>query len=856
VLEDLGSSNGTFVNGYRITSCQVDPQSLIALGGFQTALGQLLALAPQGGTVPTAPGPQRRSNPPEAEGPIQEFTVGSRMLTLGRDERSDIPILEPRVSAHHARVFRNAGRLILEDAGSANGTFVNGERIAWKILTAEDVVQVGSRRMRFTRPARTWPEAQPARIDVRNVSVDVVDRETRQPLRIVDDLSFTALPGELVALMGPSGSGKTTLLMALAGLSRPTLGTVELNRRSLYSTSGDFAPGFSALIGYAPQDDIVHDLLTVEEAVRYSAKLRCSSRVGSSELEQRVTRALQDVGLEHKRRTRIGSPTSKSLSGGQRKRVNIAMELVTDPTVLLLDEPTSGLSSKDAADLVDLLRRLADGGKTIILTLHQPSYPMFVQIDQLVLLEQGRLAYFGPTAIDSFDFFQVRDRQAGALLDEIPVEGVPVWPLRFRESDNYRRAVLARQELPIDPNTAGSPPPTRGALSALWVLLGRGLLLKARDKYFWIVAVLVPLVVALLFALVLGAQLGRDPCPTTEEHTRAGVEHSYLLVLTIMACFFGALSSSLEILRERAVLARERRSGLGLLPYLASKAWLFVIPALTHPLASLSVLELWGGALEGEFIRHYLVLVPGFFAAACAGLCISATVGSAEGVIGLSVSYAIIQTVFSVFAPLSVTVGQDAHHEFLRWAAAPTTARWTLSGLVAQSDLCRPSAKEGQEEEEREDERTSKDQQEATPVVASAEPATELKPDLPPGELTAPSSSQSSDPKHAPLLPELPAAKTPADPRLGARAGAMSLSPRGVGQCQPEDQCEQYACMKDQLFMERCQKNYYLDHGIPEAAKSSERTDPLHLVSSVLMNSLLALVALVGAGLLLRRKGS
>jgi hypothetical protein len=375
-------------------------------------------------------------------------------------------------------------------------------------------------------------------------------------------------------------------------------------------------------------------------------------------------------------------------------------------------------------------------------------------------------------------------------------------------------------------------------------------LLKARDKYFWIVAVLVPLVVAGLFALVLGAQLGSDPCTTTEEHTRAGVEHSYLLVLTIMACFFGALSSSLEILRERAVLARERRSGLGLLPYLASKAWLFVIPALTHPLASLSVLHLAGGALEGELVRHYLVLVPGFFAAACAGLCISAAVGSAEGVIGLSVSYAIIQTVFSVFAPLSITVGQDAHHEFLRWAAAPITARWTLSGLVSQSDLCRPWADEGKE-----DEVPAQGPKEPARTVATERRPTELKPDLPAGELTAASGSQSSDPKHAPLLPELNLpANPPQDPPLGARAEASMLPSGGPSQCKPQDPCQPDVCMKDQFFSERCRKNYYLDHGISDAEKSSERTDPLHLVSSVGMNSLLALVALVGAGLLLRRK--
>jgi ABC-type multidrug transport system ATPase subunit/pSer/pThr/pTyr-binding forkhead associated (FHA) protein len=837
LLEDLKSSNGTFVDGQRIGTTQIDQRSRITLGNYQTTLEQLLGLVSPDASSPTGPGTVQRTGPPESTGPVEEYPVEGRMLILGRDERCDIQIKEARVSGRHARVFRNAGRLVIEDIGSANGTFVNGERIAWKVLTADDVVQVGSRRMRFARAERPPIEAQPARIDVRNVTVDVIDHETKQPLRILDDISFTALPGELVGLMGPSGSGKTTLLMALAGLGRPNLGSVELNGRSLYSASGEFARGLSSLVGYAPQDDIVHDLLTVEEAVRYSAKLRCSPSVSSLELERRVTRALQDVGLEHKRRTRIGSTTSKSLSGGQRKRVNIAMELVTDPPVLLLDEPTSGLSSKDATDLVDLLRRLADGGRTIILTLHQPSYPMFVQIDQLVLLEQGRLAYFGPTAIDSFDFFQVKDRQAGALLDEIPVEGYPVWPFRFRDSDNFRRSVLVRQQLPIDPAMVTAAPRTRGSLFALFTLLQRGLLLKARDMFFWIVAVLVPLVVASLFAVVLRAQLGGDDCPTTEEHIRAGVEHSYLLVLTIMACFFGALSSSLEIVRERAVLARERRNGLGLLPYLCSKALLFVIPALTHPFCSLAVLHALGGALEGNIVRHFAVLAPGFFAAACAGLCISASVGSAEGVIGLAVSYAIVQTVFSVFAPLSVTVGKNASHEYLRWAAAPVTARWTLAGLVTQSDLCRPAAEEGQPEDRR--------QPNAEPALRS--PITNLEPEAVSLEQPRVPQPSTSD---APLLPELPAPPAAVESRS---ASAPPLAPTPAG-CKPKEHCGDDVCLRNDLFRERCQKSYYLDHGVVDAETEADRTDLGYLVSSVFVNSFLAFAALVAAGVLLRRK--
>ena len=862
LIEDLASTNGVFVNGQRVSTCHVDQNSQIGFGSVHTTLGALLAAAQRAAEgmqqlpqVPSAEsaGLPRRSGPPDPEGPIEEYEVGPRMLMIGRDEQCDIPIAESRVSTRHARVFKNAGRLIVEDAGSANGTFANGERIAWKVLTAEDVVQVGTKRMRFGRGARSAPEAPPARLDVRNVTVDVTDRETGRPLRIVDDVSFTVLPGELVAIMGPSGSGKTTLLMALAGLSRPSLGSVEVNGRSIYTSFGKLASGFSSIVGYAPQDDIVHELLTVEEAVRYSARLRCSPAVSANDIEQRVTRALRDVGLEQKRRTRIGSPESKSLSGGQRKRVNIAMELVTDPPVLLLDEPTSGLSSKDAADLVDLLRRLADGGRTILLTLHQPSYPMFVQIDQLVLLEQGRLAYFGPTAVDSFDFFQVKDRQAGALLDEIPVEGPPLWPYRFQQSENYKRSVLARQQLPIDPSAVGSLPRTRGALSNLLTLLRRGLKLKSRDRYFWVVAFLVPLIVAGLFSIVLGAQLGTDDCPTTEEHTRAGVEHSYLVVLTIMACFFGALSSSLEILRERAVLERERRSGLSLLSYLASKALLFVIPALTHPLASLTVLHLAGGALEGAFWREYVVLVPAFFAAAAAGLCISASVRSAEGVIGLAVSYAIVQTVFSAFAPLSVTVGDDPTATYLRWAAAPVTARWTLSGLVTGSDLCLPLADEGAAEED--DDEGKDDEAEVDTDGADKEKADELRDrvdDEEPATVLQPDSNPTQPTGDGTLLgPSSPPA-SPAPMPTPASAATMQL-PK-MKQCDVEPGCDDDVCMRDDLFMERCKQKFYLDHGLREADKGRDRTAPAHLLSSVFVNAILALCALVGAGLFLKRK--
>ena len=793
VLEDLGSTNGTFIDGVRIKTCAVTSASRVAFGSFQTDLDSLLrsvsqaqpqrppVASPQAVQAsPAVQAPRAVQAPPAVQAPLVApqsadlVKVGANMLIIGRDTECDLCIPDSRVSGRHARVFRNCGRIVIEDIGSANGTFIKGERISWWVLRPDDVVQIGGRAFRFERDGA--PVAQTvagARIDLRDVCIDVTDHATKQPLRIIHNVAFTALPGEIVGVMGPSGSGKTTLLWALAGINAPTVGEVLLDGASLHSGAGTIREDFAPLVGFAPQDDIVHELLTVEEAVRYSARLRCPTSVSGGEIEQRVMKAIADVGLSHKRHTRVGSTTTKSLSGGQRKRVSIAMELVTDPPLLLLDEPTSGLSSRDAADLMTLLRRLADEGRTVILTIHQPSYPMFVQMDQVVLLDAGRLAYFGPSAVDIFEFFDVRERQAGAVFDRL-AEGEekkmnPTWPQRYGASKLFARSVQGRaQSL-----TAFAPPHRpaanlRGGLSTLALLVQRGLLMKARDKFFWVVAMIVPLLASSLITMVIKTQLESG---NTWSLLRASVEHTYLVVLTIMVCFFGSLSTSLEILYERAVFGRERRSGLGVIPYVGSKAVMYFIPAVLHPAVSLGVFLAFGGAIEGNFASYYVVLVPSFFAAAAAGLCLSAVMRSAEGVVGFAVAYSIVQTVFSAFAPLHVSHGEKASSKWLEWVATPVTGRWTLSGLVAQSDIC----VEGNKAED-------------NAAVDSSKP-----------------------PEAQPVL-------------------------------QPTADCE---------------RGYYEDHGVFPADSSEARVRSKYLGRSVAANSILAAAALIATGLVLRsRKGS
>ncbi|MSP93340.1 MAG: ATP-binding cassette domain-containing protein, partial [Myxococcales bacterium] len=472
-VHDLGSSNGTHVDGFRVTQCEVTLDSRLGLGSWQSTVRAVLdrrrGPRPAAAAEPVPPRPAHTAPPqpgfgariatgPQpatpAVGPAREVAVGERMVVLGRNADSDVVIAEPAVSAPHARVFRSGGRLVLEDLGSRNGTHVRSADGTWEsyrhcVLHQGDVVRIGSQQFRFVRaPGREAPAAG-ARLDVADLDVIVNDRRSGLPLQLLHAVSFTVLPGEVVGILGPSGSGKTTLLNVLAGFDHPARGTVRIQGAPLFQPDGAVDAGIGALVGHAPQFDVVHGLLTVEEAVRASARLRGTAHWSDSEIDARVTQALRDVGLEARRDVRLGTDTEKTLSGGQRKRVNIAMELVLDPPVLLLDEPTSGLSSHDTAELMRLLRRLADAGRTVVLTIHQPSYSAFVQMDQALILEEGgHVAWFGPTAIDVFEQYNVTDREPEALLERMarkarPSEPGP-WALKYAGSEARKRFVEGR----------------------------------------------------------------------------------------------------------------------------------------------------------------------------------------------------------------------------------------------------------------------------------------------------------------------------------------------------------------------------------------------------------------------------
>ena len=394
VLEDLGSTNGTSLTraSNRISRAEVQPDDHVFFGSLKLQVSRLLD--------------SKKLVLGDANQEQIHFTGGE--MILGRDPACSYPLPFPQISWRHVRLTRSDRGVEVEDLGSRNGTFVDGIRISGRVLLKPGgEIALGSFRFRLLDAAGTLGKRTYAG-NVTISAVDVVVEIHRGGIhkRLLDPVSLTVFPSELVALMGPAGAGKTTLLKALNGYTVPNAGQVLFNGEDLYANQEQFR----LQVGYVPQDDILHSQLTVREALYYTAKLRTDLR--DDEIQARIGTVLSELNIDDIADRLIGSPERKVISGGQRKRVNIAMELLSDPSVLFLDEPTSGLSSYDAAQVVQLLRRLADGGKTVICTIHQPSVDIFKDFDSLMMVARdkgdnaGMLVYFGPAYPESIVFFK------------------------------------------------------------------------------------------------------------------------------------------------------------------------------------------------------------------------------------------------------------------------------------------------------------------------------------------------------------------------------------------------------------------------------------------------------------------
>lgn len=621
IIEDLNSANGTALNRIdnKIRRSVLDPADEIYLGSFKISAGRIL----------------RERKLIQGEGEFERIRFQGNRMVLGRDPASGHPLNYPMISWRHAALDRTAEGVYVEDLGSRNGTYVNGVRISSRTLVRSgDEIGLGS--FRFT----LLEDGALAKREYRgNVTIEVNAATIDAPdgHRLLDAVSLSIFPAELVALMGPAGAGKTTFLKAVNGYSAPAAGSVLFNGSDLYR----FYDRFRQQMSYVPQDDIVHAELTVREALYFTAKLRTD--LTDPEIEQRIDAVLNSLGIQDKKNTIIGSQEKRVLSGGQRKRVNIAMELIAEAPVIFLDEPTSGLSSYDAENVVHVLKKLSCEGTTIVTTIHQPSLDIFKLFDDLIMISRdrggtGALAYFGPAYPDSIEFFNPSLRKSTSelspemLLSGLAQKPTSEWAAAYEQSRYKQLFVTDRSgKLPSPPQgeTQGS---SRGfGFGQWWTLVRRNVLLKARDRAQSIIL----LAQAPLFGVLLGAVFGSLRYSVAADWDKVARSTGALeFLMVIAAVWFGCNNVARDIVGEWSIFQRERMVSLKLPSYLFSKLTIAAILCLFQCATLLGIVTLVCH-LQGSFLDVLAVLYLSSLVGAAVGLCVSARASTTEAAIAM-----------------------------------------------------------------------------------------------------------------------------------------------------------------------------------------------------------------------------
>ena len=543
------SRNGSWIDGRRVDRASIRGSVLVRLGSDGDAASALLSLRPGTGS-PSAPTTRHPSRQGKLSA-VHDLRAVPSTLAIGRGEGNDVVIADLLASRRHAELVRDGGRWVLVDLGAANGTFVNGQRIRRQAIGPEDVVGIGHALLHLEGD-RLVEHVDSGEIGFRAEGLVV---RTPKGKQLLDGVGFSLESRSLLAVVGPSGAGKSTLLKALTGFRPADEGRVEYAGRDLYADYDELRQR----IGLVPQDDILHPQLTVRRALRYSAALRFPDDVGVADRAARVEEVIGELGLSGQADQAI-----HSLSGGQRKRTSVALELLTRPSLLFLDEPTSGLDPGLDKSVMRTLRGLADDGRTVVVVTH--SVANLDVCDRLLLLAPGgTVAFFGPPqealahfgCTDFADVFLALQREPDAD-----------WSGRFRSSPPWARYVGRAPTAPSNLGPKPGAPRLRSALHQFGVLTRRYVAVVAADRQYLAFMAALPLVLS-----VLAHALPGDAGLSMAEQSRgaAGAPNSVWLVLVLGAALMGSAASVRELVKEREIYRRERAIGLSRSAYLASK---------------------------------------------------------------------------------------------------------------------------------------------------------------------------------------------------------------------------------------------------------------------------------------------
>jgi ABC-type multidrug transport system ATPase subunit len=688
VATDNASTNGMFVDRQRVSSLAIRDGDTVTIGepdGPRVAFE--LGRHRESADVP----PDDRTTIPtkrDADDQTEAFNLVTSLVrvlrpgvpaatppgstSIGREVDNDIVIPDLLASRHHARLVPMPQGLQIQDC-SSNGTFVNGQRVKHAYLRENDVITIANVDMVFVNGAlvrRTEPAATSGGLDVRDVSLTIAGNRT-----LLHHISFSAKPATLTAVIGPSGSGKSTLLNVIAGAMRPGGGAVSFDGHDIHA---EYA-SLHNRIGMVPQDDVVHRQLTVSQALGYAAELRMSPDATKGERQWVVRQVLEELEMTPHADTRV-----ENLSGGQRKRASVALELLTGPSLLILDEPTTGLDPALDQLVMRMLRQLADAGRTVVVVTHSLAY--LDVCDQVLLLAPG-----GKTA-----FYGAPDELAAAM-------GTSDWADIFTEidadPDAAHRRFLERAERPIEPDgddaaehPAAVGKPSRARLwRQFWTICRRQVRLIRADRGYFVFLVLLPFLLGLLPLAVAGdtgfAKAVLDSAAPNEPK-------QIVVLLNLGAIFMGTALTIRDLVGERIIFRREQAAGLSASAYLAAKIAVFGAAAVIQSAILVLIVTaptigkgppLGAVVLGSPRSELFVDIAATCVAAAILGLLVSALAHNNNQVLPLMVVTVMTQLVFAGgFIPVT---GRplDPISWFLpaRWGLGATASTVDLTNTVA-----------------------------------------------------------------------------------------------------------------------------------------------------------------------------
>ena len=680
LITDLNSTNGTLLNNRPLPSnkpADLHNNAIIRIGDdtFGISLGMTFV----------NPGEAAPADGFAVAGATQ-FMKAEKPITIGRTPESDIQLDAPDVSRQHATIIKREQAYLLSDLGSRNGTFVNEQLINKSTELHEgDIIRIGAFLLTFQDGQVTPYQSNGMRMDVSNLSKEVGIRNGK--LRILDGINLSVLPREFVAIVGGSGAGKTTLLNALVGI-RPGDGNVQLNGHDFYKEYEHFR----AQLGYVPQNDILHMTLTVEKALGYTARLRLPASVDKAERERRIAAVLDTVSMntETIRKTRIGN-----LSGGQRKRVSIAAELLADPKLIYLDEATSGLDPGLEKKMMHTLRRMADEGRTVMLITHATDN--IVQTDHVAFVSQGRLVFFGPSK-EALEFFEVED--FADIYEKIERNGEQ-WRQTFEQTkpEAFQKYVQTRQA-----NALALPkrelPKIKFGLGDFFlqmlVLIQRSLNGLFSDPVtLALLLLLLPLTGTLQLIIgtkeVLTGNLGfmADPIAAAKNLAESYIPfartNTFVFVMGLEAVLTGLFVPSNDLVKERSIYLRERMVNLKVLPYLLSKAAIYSVFVVIQVALYLLILSFGVNfPADGLYMNGTLELFITLFLTMMAGI----TFGFIISAVSRNTEMAIyILTMLLFFQFFFAGTVFDLRGNAFEPMSYFTTTRWSLTALGVTIDM-------------------------------------------------------------------------------------------------------------------------------------------------------------------------